>query len=811
MNRYDHLNLPVFKTDVEREKQGGGRGPEKPEKRRKDIYSQNTIRKTDKLISSFKKIKEKFSGKIDASLIYEIEINQSVSTRVIENQFLSMGIHILSIAENKKGYWVVFSDDHELVNFKRKLSDYGSETGPKYDFFNAIETIQDIPKEKKIGQLLKGKPLDKEQPEFINIELWKTDVPDQNNIFIKQLKRSYPFTSKFRITDTLITKSFVLLRVKLTGKIFDEIIELKEIARVDRPSTPVFNPFQYRNINISEMKIEKPDENAAGILVVDSGVVSNHPFLEHCIGGEENFQEKEQEIQDTVGHGTAVAGCAAYNDIELCIENKTFYPSNWIFSAKLMYAETNEITGVISARYDPEKLVEHQFKDAVESFLSNSEYNIRIVNISIGNLHEVWHKNFSRQFPFAALIDELAYTYPSVVFVVSAGNMSPLNVYDNIEDIVQNYPEFLYKNDQFKIINPATAAMAITVGSIAHKERQTPPRYGDDKIKKGIAQFNRPSPFSRTGPGINNMVKPELVDYGGSLVLQNSYGHIVEDMGGKIALLNNRITRDVVQFDCGTSFSAPKVANTAAQIANRFPEKSANFIKNMLLIGARDPFLPDKNFYNTKNNKQAETIHLSLCGYGISNYERAVHSFDSRVVLYDESQIGLNQVKVYSLNLPDIFFKEKGKKRIIVTLTFNPETRSSRGDYYLGNRLEFHMFHSLNPQILVEKYGVLQKKAEENYIPEDIKKFEIKLYPGIRTRSAGCHQRAVKNYAKPPKKMPTPPITIVLINVDKWIKDESRVQDYCLAVTFEHEKEIALYNAIKTNIRTRTRIRQKRV
>lgn len=712
MNRYDHLSLPVFKTDVEREKQGGGRGPKKPENRRKDFFSKYTIKKTDELISSFKKIKEKFSGKIDPSLIYEIEINQSVSAKAIEDQFLSMGIHILSIAENKKGYWVVFSDDHELSNFKRKLSDYGSKTGHKHDFFNAIETIQDIPKDKKIGPLLKDNPLDG-KPEFINLELWKTDVPDQNTTFIEQLKITYSNKSKFRITDKLITKSFVLLRVKLVREIFDEIIELKEIARIDRPSIPVFNPFKYKNIDISEMEVGKPNESAAGILIVDSGVVSNHPFLENCIGAQENFQEKEQELQDTVGHGTAVAGCAAYNDIEKCIENKAFYPSNWIFSAKLMYAETNEITGQISAKYDSEKLVEHQFKDAVESFLSNPEYNIRVVNISIGNIHEVWHKNYSRQFPFAALIDELSYTYPFVVFVVSTGNMPPLNAYDSIEDILQKYPGFLYENDQFKIINPATAAIAITVGSI--------------------------------------------------------------------------------------------------QIANRFPEKSANFIKNMLLIGACDPFLPDKDFYNTKNKKQAEKIHLSLCGYGISNYENAVHSFDSRVVLYDESQIGLNQVKVYSLNLPDIFFKEKGKKRIIVTLTFNPETRSSRGDSYLGNRLEFHMFHSINPQVLVEKYGVLSKEAQENYVPEEVKKFEIEFNPGIQTRSAGCHQKAVKLYAKQPKNMPIPPITIALLNVDKWIKDESRVQDYCLAVAFEHEKEIELYNAIKTNIQTRIKIRQRRV
>ena len=96
------------------------------------------------------------------------------------------------------------------------------------------------------------------------------------------------------------------MRVKLTKRIFDEIIELKEIARADRPSIPVFNSFHYKNIYISDIAQNSPDENATGILVIDSGIVSNHPFLEKCVGCEENFQYKEDNVQLNVGHVTAV-------------------------------------------------------------------------------------------------------------------------------------------------------------------------------------------------------------------------------------------------------------------------------------------------------------------------------------------------------------------------------------------------------------------------------------------------------------------------------------------------------------------------
>ncbi len=806
MEKYEHLKLPAFKGNFERQKRGGGGGFSLPSGRNKGTFTQYATQKADELASSFSILKNKFSGKIDPSLIYEIEINQSVSPEGFEKTLSSMGIHVLSVAEGKKGFWVVFSDDVNLEKFKTKLSTYGSEYGAKYDFFNAIESFQDIPTEKKIGKSLKDKPLG-DTADFIDIELWKMTDPQKNDIFIQQLKNTFIDLSQFRITDTLSTKSFVLLRVKLTKEIFNEIIELKEISRADRPSLLQFNPFEYTRPDISEIEFNEPSENASGILVIDSGIVSNHPMLEKCVGGEENFQSGETELQDTVGHGTAVAGCAVYGDIANCLETKNFTPDNWVFSAKVMYAERNDIAGTVSARYDPEKLIEHQIKDAVESFLSNSDYHIKVVNLSFGNCNEIWHKNYSRQLPLAALIDELAFAFPNVTFIVSAGNQDPRNIYNSIQEIKDNYPSYLTENEDCKIINPATSALAFTVGSITGVVRIAQERYGAERIKTAVAEENQPSPFTRTGTGINGMIKPELVEYGGNLILTKTHGIITEDTGGKIALLNNKTTEDIIKYDYGTSFSAPKLAHLAGRISNRYPQMSANFIKNMLLVGSDYPFAPNKDFYNIDDKKKAETKHLSVCGFGLSNYEKAINSYSNRTVLWDEGEIGLNQIKFYSLQLPEIFFSEKGKKKIIVTLTFNPETRLTRGDSYLGNRMEFHLFHSVNPQVLIEKYGVISEDTEQIGVPEDLKRFEIDFYPGGNTRKAGCHQKAWKEYKREPRNIPSSPISLVLLNFNKWINDDNIMHNYCISVTFEHEKEIELYNEIRVNVQARTRIR----
>jgi len=805
MKKYDHLKLPLFKADVERQKRAAAGGFKMPVSRDKSQFSKQAQQKAVQLSQTCDDLKAKFPN-IDPKLIFEINIDQSLSVDAFEQTLASMDIHVLSVAEGKKGHWVVFSDDQSLQKFKQKLEIYGSEEGANYDFFHAIESFGDISVEAKVGERLKQQPLT-DSVEFVDIELWKMDDPQKNIGFIKQLKENYPEFTQFRVTDQLITKSFVLLRVKLNKQVFDEIIQLKEIARIDRPAMVQFNPFELMSPNIEELQFSAPDENAMGILIIDSGIVSNHPMLEKCIGGEENFQTGETQTQDTVGHGTAVAGCAVYGDIGQALKDKQFTPENWLFSAKVMYAENDWNGNPVNAIYDPEKLLEHQFKDAVESFLSNPEYHIKVVNISLGNAHEVWHKHYNRQLPLAALIDELAFTFPHVVFIVSTGNQSPLNDYDSIADVIENYPKYLLDNDDFKLINPATAALALTIGSIAPDVQIEQERYGAEQIKTAIAQVHQPSPFTRAGLGINGMIKPELVEYGGNMILSEQYGRIVYDKGGQLPLLNNRVSNPIIRFDVGSSFSAPKVAHLAGKIANKFPDKSANFIKNMLLVGADYPFLPSKDFYGTENKKKAEQAHFSIAGYGLSQFDRAIHSFDNRVVLWDEGQITLNQLKVYSLQLPELFFTEAGKKKIIVTLTFTPETRATRGDSYLGNRMEFHLFHSVNPQVLIEKYGVIKNNSEQANVPEELKKYEIDFFPGNNTRKAGCHQKAWKLYQREPEHRPESPISLVLININKWINDEHRVQDYCISVVFEHEKEIALYTELQANIQTRTRVR----
>lgn len=58
MNKYEHLNLPVYQGEIKRKKGGGGGGFSFPEGRDKKDFARDGINKADELISIFSEKKK---------------------------------------------------------------------------------------------------------------------------------------------------------------------------------------------------------------------------------------------------------------------------------------------------------------------------------------------------------------------------------------------------------------------------------------------------------------------------------------------------------------------------------------------------------------------------------------------------------------------------------------------------------------------------------------------------------------------------------------------------------------------------------
>ena len=234
-------------------------------------------------------------------------------------------------------------------------------------------------------------------------------------------------------------------------------------------------------------------------------------------------------------------------------------------------------------------------------------------------------------------------------------------------------------------------------------------RVCDDGIEvQPIAERNEPSPVTRSGLGIGDAIKPELVDYGGTLVFNGRVDRLLQ--GGHWAsagmlTLSDDYRCSLFTAASGTSYAAPRVAYKAAQIVRRFPHASANMLLALLGLSAELPAEAIRRLQPgyTPGGTFEPAVRRCL-GYGIARAERALASDDTRVVLLaDRHELDLDQVPPYAVPLPAEFRQSRGRHFIRVALAFDPPTRHTRLEY-LGTRMSFHLLHGLTPDQILEHY-----------------------------------------------------------------------------------------------------------
>ncbi len=799
----EHLNLPFYEKEFERKKRGGSRI--KPREDRKHFF-EIQIRKLGEIKKDFDKDKERFKQFFDPNLLFKIELKQHVSEEDFRKFLERNKIQIVSPSPEGIGYWISLAKNENLDEVKKRLEEYGKddEKEAKYkDIFDAIEKFDVIPPEDKIGERLKENPLQKGKEYYLDIEIWIMEKETLDKFLVGFEKLIVHENGQ--ITDKLVTDNLCILRVKINKSLFDEIIKLKEISRIDRPPKPYIT-YQMLSSPLEGFNVgDSPPNDATAIAVLDSGILSNHPLLEKAVGDEiavpflYSNKIKEDKPQDDVGHGTEVAGIALYGDIKKCIGEKIFQPEVWILSAKIMFKNEDG-----EAEYFPEELLEHQLEKAVRYF-ATTYHNFKVVNLSLGDMDKKMFGD-QRQFPLAILIDELAKEY-NIVFVISAGNLDFTNL---LPKYPKEYPNYLIEErKEVKIIDPASSAYAITVGSIA--QEFGPSDIDPKEILFSPAKTNYPSPFTCVGPGYKGMIKPELVEEGGNIIFSPKDLKKFEDIGSKLIVLNHKWIEDEKLFavSYGTSLSAPKVANYIAKLFNHFPNYSSNCIKGLLLASAEIPSdrpspLEGINF-NDSNTKLIDL--LKVYGYGKPNFDVAKSSEHNRVLLLAENKIKLNSIHLYYFYLPKEFVEINGEKEISVVLVYNPPIAGNRSTNYFGSTMEYHLFKNAEIEEVIECYKNIKKEIDD-VVPNELKLKEIDLHPGVNIRKRGIHQKGINIYLNKPDIDTYKPLVLAVISKDNWIKDDKKLQDYAVVVTIKHKMKIDLYNLIRQQIQQRVKIKQ---
>lgn len=786
----EHLELPFIPTNFNRPiRPGFGIKRTQRSAQEKQEFYRTSIEKFNDFQSSQSGKRTLFTGFFNPQLIFKIELNDKENENAFREELLRSNIQILSPSPDKSGYWVAFSDEDDLHTFRSRLDNYASERN-KFDFLNAIIGFDLIPGDEKIGNRLRNFVFEPEAQVYIDVELWR--MPDREiHLFVNGIEALIQ-TKGCRVTDKLFKKNFCLLRVAANQEVIDLLLDCNEVCAIELPPKPYID-YSYLNQEIENLPVinELTDKSAA-IAVLDSGIVSNHPLFQGAVADE--FPDTNRVISDDTGHGSKVAGIALYGDIKKCIDDRQFKQEVWIVSAKIMFDD-----GQGNPQYDPEKLLEHQLQDIVYEIRTNYP-NCRIFNLSLGNRD---NKVFElrKQYNLAVLLDELAKEF-DVIFTVSAGNI-PLN------DIsLDDYPTYYEQNiSDFKIIDPASAALAITVGSIAHEVAPFENYPGD--LHFAPAKFNHPSPFTCAGPGFKGMIKPELVEYGGNLITNRISR--ANNLSAKILSLNKNFVTDGRLFnsDIGTSMACPKVAHQLALLINKYPDKSNNMIKALLLSSAKIPAECPPAFNGiTKNSSDKDRMPLlNLYGFGLPSLNEALESENDKVLLIRENRIGLNKIHLYRIELPETLFAVRGKRIISVTLIFDPPVNKNRIEY-LACSMGFTLFKNTSIETISSAYQQIRVEENQNLedVEENIKLSQIKLQPGSTLRNKGVHQKGSTYFNRLSWEREYP-LVLAIVCQNKHVREEDYIQDYAIIVKIEHEGNAELYNQIRLRNMARVQIR----
>jgi hypothetical protein len=584
------------------------------------------------------------------------------------------------------------------------------------------------------------------------------------------------------VLDAVKQESVLMYRVRVRSSDLDRLLAHRDVRAVDLPPRYALPASDLKVALANLSRVPAPPADAPGVVVLDSGLASNHPLLGPAVGDAQSFLPG-MDAADECGHGTAVAGLALYGDVFACLESNTFVPTLRLFSGRI----TDE-----NAENNTSFVVNHVVK-AVEYFTSN--YRCRVFNLSFGDRRKPYVGGHLP--PLGAVVDELSRRF-DVLFVVSAGNY--LGVDDPPVRWRADYPRYLLERGSARILDPAPSMTALTVGSLARFEvsRQAQ-RHGNDPAYQAVARRNQPSPFSAAGPGPNGVIKPELAEYGGNYAVDlraDPDAPTVSALLGEPSTAHDFVT--AARLFCeqsGTSFAAPKVAHLAARILTEYPGASANLLRALIVVHAEQP----------EASAALGQEVTRLIGYGRPEPDAALYSSERRVTLVAEQRIGEDQHHFYEVPLPqDFLARGRRPRRITVGLAHTPLIRTTRVDPR-ASRFTFHVVKESSVERVQRVFQRTPKKDREQMIPQ-----LRGGHPGKTEREKGTVQAAAYDVSVVNERMRDNKLFVVITRaVPRWAKGLNELEPYAVVVVIESrdEGEVRYYTQVREMLRMRTRVR----
>ena len=755
--RLGHIALNREATFKRRKQKGHPYAPYKKVERDYDEFRRGAAQRLLELDRGRRDIAERYAkyGYTPAP-IFLLGLTQNVPYAGFKDRLESVGIETVSARTERPDCWAVSGGRDHAGRLDRQIERRAA--SGKATFIDAIGAIDEADPAEKIGRSLRRRPIN-DDFELADVEVWRLGDGALES-FTGQLLKMV-MDNGGRITDTHKTRDAFVVQISCNAALLSMVAAMREVIRIDRPMQVEMEDLA--NSRDREVRVAgAPGPDAPGILVADSGVAM-HPAIEPAFGGLVAAGGGGGGGDET-GHGTGVAGIALYGDVKKCIDSGGFKPEIWIYVAKVLEKDPGGDTV-----FAP--LMETRIERAVEE-TARMHPRCRVVNLSLGDASRRMEPG-ARQHRLGGLVDAMSTAHPGMMFTISAGSNR-----ENM-DHVGPYPDYLLSDaEELRLMDPAASAHAITVGALSRQ-------------LVGVDHPHYPSPDTCTGPGLNCMVKPEVVEAGGGYHGPGSLD---------VVTLNANFASDGRPFttDRGTSMSAPAVAHMLAMLQAQRQEASRNLLKALVISSARVPAgRPGPLGRQPRGGRPDRAGLLRIYGYGRPDLDEAMYSRSGRALFVYDGKMRLDEVALFAVYVPDSFWGEKGLKTVEVTLAYDPPTDSRAGEYF-GTSMEYHLYKNVGLDTVRMCYEDLGKQGgKAPPTPASIKGSQLDLYPGVNQRKRSLHQKSSYS-SKRPNIGTEEPLVLAVVSMNKWIKAKDYEQGFALAVALSHSKDMDIYAALRS-------------
>jgi len=725
----------------------------------------------------------------------------------------SVGVKTVSIEPD--GAVIAFRDEANLDEFRRGVRRYMSGPSPGYKSTNwdVVELIEvdemrrwelrdriGVRLAEQIGR--EGQDIDRAAVYVVDVELWHRGTRDLARASLAELRRLVADnpTREERVRDEFVGDSLCLAKISVTGAKLHRLLDLDVVAEADLPPVPVFDRVAAQRVTGRDIpRPAPPPENGPRLCVVDSGTTSGHPLMRNHVGHAEAMLPSGTSPNDAHGHGTMVGGLAIFGDIRAAYSTGLFSSPITLFSARVLN-DRNE--------FDDERLIVTQMRQAIEFFKARP-HNCRVFNLSLGT-GDPWLRDNRRQSVWAECLDNLAREH-KVLLVVSAGNhqLGTGNNARDAETALANYPNYLFSPD-CGLCDPATAAIPLTVGGIADQDVPAVRRGNDEEIlRRTVARAGEPTSTTRIGPGLNDAIKPEFVAPAGNWVfdgLGSSLRSVREDAGVAVMSFSHQWTRGLFAFDVGTSFAAARVARAAAlvwqELRNTLGTNPDPNLVRAVLATAADVPQPLLDRIRPRGDEAVQDV----CGYGLIDEDLALDSGDRRVTLVEQGMIPIDSFLVFAVPMPETFLRAEGKKRVIVTLAFDPPVRRRRAQY-LGVEMNATLIRGKTLDEVVDAYRAVARQERQAAQGAFRAPYKCPLEPGPTKLATSTLQRSEWRFQHGGEYGDT--CYLVIRAERNWAPESVTHQDFGIAVSLVTRAETELYARVRERVGLRVRLRQR--